>query len=335
MMEQKTLRIGVLGAARIVSSALIAPTRQIEGLEIAAIAARDPQRARSFAAAHDIPRILDSYSDVINDPDIDAVYVPLPNSLHCYWSIRALRAGKHVLCEKPLAANASEAEEMARAVQDSHCVFAEAFHYRYHPLAARIRRILKDDVLGETTHFEAHFSVPTENTGDNIRFDWNLAGGATMDLGCYALQMLRHFAGMQPLVLQAKARVVAPQIDVAMEAELLFPNGATGRMTCSMELEAPLWASFQARGERGEIQVLNPVVPHLGHLLTLRTEAGELRETVDGEPTYVSQLRAFVSAVNGGPAMPTDIIEGIANMRLIDEVYQRSGLKPRSSRATV
>ena len=136
------LRIGTLGAARITSSALIKPARQIPEVTVAAVAARDPERARRFAAKHRIRRVHASYQALIDDPAIDAIYNPLPNSLHAQWTLRAIEAGKHVLCEKPFTANAAEAAEVAAAAAASGLVVMEAFHYRYHPLARRMQEVV-------------------------------------------------------------------------------------------------------------------------------------------------------------------------------------------------
>ena len=129
------MRFGVLGAARIVPKALTQPAEQLDCAEVVAIAARDPARAREFAAAYRIPQVFSSYEQIIAAPDIEAVYIPLPNSLHCQWTKHALRAGKHVLCEKPIASNAVEARQMAQVARETGLILAEAFHYRYHPLA--------------------------------------------------------------------------------------------------------------------------------------------------------------------------------------------------------
>jgi predicted dehydrogenase len=329
MAEPAPLRFGILGAAKIAPNALITPAKKVDGVVVSAIAARDQARAREFARSHGIARVLASYSDLIADPEIDVIYNPLPNSLHCEWTILALRAGKHVLCEKPLASNAQEAERMGQAAQETGMILGEAFHYCYHPLADRIREILRDGSLGRLLHLEAHFSVPIPQP--NIRFEWMLAGGATMDLGCYPLHMIRYFSGLTPLVRTATARLGPPNIDVAMDTELELPRGITARVTCSMAADAVIGASFIARGDRGELRVTNPVGPHWGHLLTLKTPSGEVNEKVEGETTYTYQLRAFAAAVRGEGSFPTDGAEGVINMRVIDDVYRAAGLTPRGS----
>jgi len=184
------LRMGVLGAARIVPTALLTPARSVPEVVVTAIAARDPNRARAFAARHGIPRALASYDDLVDDPDIDAVYNPLPNGLHCAWTLRALGSGKHVLCEKPLASNAAEALQMEQAADRAGRVLMEAFHWRYHPLAARMIRIVQGGTLGRIQHIETNMCVPLMLPG-NIRYDYGLGGGSAMDTGCYAVHMLR------------------------------------------------------------------------------------------------------------------------------------------------
>jgi predicted dehydrogenase len=328
-MHQDKLRFGVLGAARIAPNALIKPAQQLAEVTIDAIAARDQARAHAFAMTHSIPRVMGSYDEVVGASDIDAIYIPLPNSLHCEWAIRALLAGKHVLCEKPLAANEQEAARMAQVAQETGLVLAEAVHYRYHPLASRVYQLLHDGNLGRIAELTCHFSVPSLPV--NIRFDWDLAGGVTMDLGCYLLDMIRYFSGCRPRVREATALVGPPNIDVTMDAILQLEGGATARMICSMTPDATAQAGFAAKCELGELLVTNPVSPHRGHQLTVKSGDTVRHETVDGDTTYTYQLRAFVAAVRGKQPMATAGSDGILNMRLIDNVYRAAGLPPRGA----
>ncbi|HTD50007.1 MAG TPA: Gfo/Idh/MocA family oxidoreductase, partial [Acidimicrobiia bacterium] len=149
-----TLRIGILGAARIAPSAVIKPARNVDEAAIHAVAARDRTRAQSFASKHGIPKVHDTYAALVADPDLDAIYNPLPNGLHAEWTIAALEAGKHVLCEKPFTANAKEAEDVAAVASRTGLVLMEAFHYRYHPLAQRVLDIVGSGVLGQVRHVE-------------------------------------------------------------------------------------------------------------------------------------------------------------------------------------
>jgi predicted dehydrogenase len=322
------LRIGVLGAARIAPMALIRPARQVPEVAVVAVAARDPQRARAFADKHGIPTVHPTYEALIADPEIDALYNPLPNSLHCEWTIRALHAGKHVLCEKPLAANAAEAVRMAEAAQQSGRVLVEAFHWRYHPLAARMKEIIDSGELGAVRHVEAHLCIPLLLPGD-IRYRLDLAGGATMDTGCYAVSIVRYLAGAEPEVVHAEARLSSPGVDRWMRADLRFPDGRSGCITCALFSAVLLRASARVRGDRGELTVLNPIAPHLYHRLSVRTNAGSRRERLHGDATYTYQLRAFAAAVRTGSPVPTGPEHAVANMRVIDAIYTKAGLQRR------
>ena len=324
-----TIRIGTLGAARITPRALIAPARAVPGIEVAALAARDLAKARAFAAKHGIPRVHASYEELVADPTIDAVYNPLPNSLHCEWTIRALRAGKHVLCEKPIASNRAEAEEMAQVAQETGLVLMEAFHYRYHPLLLRAKAFIDGGVIGAVRHVEAHFCIPMLRPGD-IRFRLDLAGGATMDVGCYAIHCIRTLAGAEPEVVRARAELYTTGVDRYMEADFRFADGRSGRMVCSLLSANLLDATATVRGETGELHVVNPFVPQLLYnRLTVCNERGRYVEEVRGDATYTYQLRAFARAVRLGAVIPTGPADAVANMRVIDAVYTQAGLRPR------
>lgn len=322
------VRIGVLGAARIVPAAVLSPARRVPRVEVTAIAARDPQRAQAFAAKHGIPHVLPDYDALLADPNVDAVYIPLPNGLHGYWTIKALEAGKHVLCEKPFAANADEAARMAQAAGRAGRVLMEAFHYRYHPLAERMQRIVTSGILGRIQHIETALCFPLLNRRD-IRYNIDLAGGATMDAGTYAIHMLRFLAGDEPAVIAARARLISPQVDRHMTAEFHWADGRTGRMTCALLSATLLKLSARVQGDLGEMSVFNAVAPHTYHRLTVRTAQGKRVIQSSRVPTYVYQMHAFVSAVLEGTPILTGPADAVANMRVIDAVYEKAGLQPR------
>src|SRR5271163_3596231 len=227
------VRIGILGASRFAPMILIKPAKENAEVVVAAVASRDVSHARAFAAKHGIARVHDSYEALIADPELDAVYIVLPNNLHGRWSGAALAAGKHVLCEKPFTANAAEAREVAELAGKSDRVVMEAFHYRYHPLTLRVEQIIASGELGTLERVEAALCFPLPKFSD-IRYNYSLAGGATMDAGCYAVHMARTFGGATPEVVSAQAKLRDPQIVRAMTAELRFPGGHTGRVRCSM-----------------------------------------------------------------------------------------------------
>jgi predicted dehydrogenase len=330
MSDNVRLRIGVLGAARIAPMALIRPARAVPEAWVVAVAARDPARARAFAQRQGILRVHETYHALIQDPELDAVYIPLPNSLHAEWSIRALRAGKHVLCEKPMASNAEEARQMAAAAAESGRVLIEAFHYRYHPLAARMKEIVDGGELGTVRHLEAHFCVPLLLPG-NIRYRFDLAGGATMDVGCYAVNVLRYLAGAEPEVTMAKARLASAQVDRFMRAELRFPDGRTGQVVCSLFSRILFRSRVVVRGDQGELRVSGPFHPQLYHRFEVRAGRSIRSERFPGETTFTHQLRVFVKTVRGQATLATDALDAIANMRVIDAIYDKVGLKRRGT----
>ncbi|MEV8514547.1 Gfo/Idh/MocA family oxidoreductase [Dactylosporangium sp. NPDC051484] len=320
------LRIGVLGAARIAPAALIRPARAVPSVRVAAVAARDRARAGAFAAKHGIGVVHAGYAELIADPDLDAVYVPLPNGLHARWTIAALEAGKHVLCEKPLTANAAEAREVAEAARRTGLVVMEAFHYRYHPLLARALELLP--TLGEPRRVETALCFPLPRFGD-IRYDFALAGGAMMDAGCYAAHALRTLGGAEPEVVKAGALLRSPRVDRAMTAEYRFPGGATGRTVASLWSRRVLSLSASYTGSEGSLKIFNYLMPSAYHRLTLTRAGRTTHERVPGEATYTHQLRAFAAAVlEGGPNL-TPPEDSVRTMELIDAVYRAAGLSPR------
>jgi predicted dehydrogenase len=323
------LRVGTLGAARITPRALIAPARLVSEVVVTAVAARDPARARRFAARHGIPLVHDSYEQLIADPEVDAIYNPLPNSLHAPWTLRAIAAGKHVLCEKPFASNEAEAAEVADAARASGLVVMEAFHYRYHPLARRMQEIASGQ-LGELRHVEASLCFPLPRSSD-IRYQFDLAGGATMDAGCYPINCIRMLGSGEPVVVSAVAKLRGPEVDRAMVATFRFDGGVTGRIRTSLWSGQVLRIGARAVGERGEMRVFNYLSPQSFSLLTVRTGGSTRWERVRGEASYTYQLRAFADAVLRGEPVLTTADDAVANMRQIDDVYRAAGLAVRGT----
>ena len=322
------VRIGILGAARIAPLALTNPARGNAEVVVAAVAARDVSRAQAFAAKHGIARVHDSYEALIADPDLDAVYNPLPNGLHGRWTRAALSAGKHVLCEKPFTANAAEAREIAELAAKSDRVVMEAFHYRYHPLALRVEQIIASGELGKLERVEADFCFPLPKFSD-IRYNYSLAGGATMDAGCYAVHMVRTFGGSTPEVVAAQAKLRDSQVDRAMTAELRFAGGHKGRVRCSMWSSDLLRVSARVVGDSGELRVLNPVLPHIFHRLSVRSADGNRAERFPRRTSYAYQLDAFAAAVLRGEPVKTTPQDAIENMVVIDGIYRTAGLALR------
>jgi predicted dehydrogenase len=311
------------------------PAAVVDGVGVAAVAARDPQRARRFAAKFGVPKVHESYADLIGDAELDAVYIPLPNGLHHEWTLAAIAAGKHVLCEKPFTSNAAEARDVAEAAETAAAtglVVMEAFHYRYHPLARRMEQIVHSGQLGEIQRVETSMCFPLPRFSD-IRYNYDLAGGALMDAGCYAVHCLRLLAPGTPKVTAAKALTLKrdPRIDRAMTAEFSFDGGAaTGRIHTSMWSSTLLRIRAAVFGTKGKLVVSNFAVPQLPSRFTLTVDRQSRRETFDRTPTYVYQLRAFAAACAGDEAANlTPPSDSVATMGLIDDIYTAAGLPLR------
>ncbi|WP_410594119.1 Gfo/Idh/MocA family protein [Amycolatopsis sp. lyj-23] len=323
-----SLRIGILGAARIAPTALVKPAASVPSVSVTAVAARSRDRAQAFATRHGIDRVFASYEELLADPDIDAVYNPLPNGLHGRWTRAALEAGKHVLCEKPFTANAAEAREIASLAATTDRVVMEAFHYRYHPLALRVEEIVASGELGTVERVETALCFPLPKFSD-IRYDYGLAGGATMDAGCYAVHMARVFGGETPSVVSASAKLRSPRIDRAMTAELRFPAGHTGRIECSMWSSSLLKLSAKVIGSRGSIRVLNPVAPQAYHRVSVRIGNTRRTEKFPRRASYAYQLDAFAAAVMEGAPVKTSPADAVETMTVIDEIYRAARLPLR------
>lgn len=324
------IRFGTFGAARITPNALIYPCMNEPRAAVTVIGARDRARAEAFARAHHISTVCDSYAEVIAQPDINAIYNPLPISAHKDWTLAALDAGKHVLCEKSFAMNADEAAEMHQRAVDTGLVVMDAFHYRYHPVFNRVKELVDHGVLGKVKHVDATFHVPVTDPND-IRMMFETGGGVTMDIGCYPLSWVRHLLAAEPETVEATAIVGPPHVDVALNAELTFEGGVTASTSGDMREGVSFKAELKVTGEKGELFVNNPLAPQLGHSIQLNVGGQQTRETLDRRPSYAYQLDAFIDAVENGTRPLTDSDDAVRQMALIDRCYEAAGLPRRGA----
>lgn len=327
-MSSAKIRIGILGAAGIAPEALIDPARSVDEVEIVAVAARDHERGVAFAAEHGIPVVHDSYEALLADPDIDLVYNPTPNGLHGKWTVAAVEAGKHVLCEKPFTANGDEARSVAAAIAATDRIVIEAFHYRYHPLIARALEITRSGELGALVSVEAGFGGKGRPL-DDIRWSLPLAGGALMDVGCYPVHLVRSLVGAEPTVTAARADLGETGVDADMDIDLAFPGGVTGRVRTSMK--SPMQYIYATvTGENGVLEIENPFIPMKGNSLTVRVGSNERVEKLTTEPSYLFQLRSVADVLLRGAPILTDVPDAIGNMDVIDAAYRAAGLSVHS-----
>lgn len=326
--------MGVLAASRIADVAVVEPASEVDDVELVAVAARDLDRARAAADRWGVPIAYGSYRELLDSADVDAIYIGTPASLHRPWAVAAIEAGKHVLCEKPFAANAEDAQRIADAARGSSVVVMEAFHWRYHPYVRQMREILDSGELGDVVRIEAAFDIPTgEIPRDDIRWDLAIGGGSTMDLGCYPIQWVRWAAGGDPEVVSAVAECPVPGIDARLTAELRWPGGATGMITSAMEADgAEVESWLRVSGERGTMLATNPLAPQFGGA-AITIDVGGSTRTIESDPstTYSHQLAAFRDAIVDGASFPTTADDGVRTMAIIDACYRAAGMDPRPS----
>ncbi|WP_439592902.1 Gfo/Idh/MocA family protein [Microbacterium sp.] len=326
------MRIGVLGAAGITERAIVEPARELDGVSVVAIAAREPERAREMADRLGVPKSGD-YDAILADPDIDLVYIPLPSTVQAQWAVRALRAGKHVLCEKPLSANGATAAEIATAADAAGRRAFVGFHYRLHGFTRQLLEVLASGVLGEVQRVEFDYSIPhfVVQPG-NIRLDADLGGGSFMDVGCYAVDLMRVAWG-EPTVISAEAVLSAddPRVDLQTDAVFELPGGIPATVRSSFIGDDRGSMSLRVTGAAASLEATGVIVPQWG--ATLRVCAGDEvvieERAVDGENSYARQLAHVVAALRDDSPSELDAALGVGTMRIIDDVYRAAGLQPR------
>ncbi|KAH9850378.1 NAD-P-binding protein [Lenzites betulinus] len=362
--EQTVLRFGILGAARIAPDAIIKPAKTHPGVSIVAVACRDEKRGSQFARKHKIPKVFTgskAYLDLLADPDVDAVYNPLPNGLHFEWTMRALEAGKHVLLEKPMTDTAEESRQIFALAEAKGLVVLEAMHSTFHPALQRTREIVQSGELGKVKSIKASISVPRFFsriffTKDDVRFKYELGGGCTLDMGVYTVAVIRLLTGNDKGPALEVTSAVATghpsdpeRIDRAMHATYALPDSATAESV--VDFSRPGWGPFGlipglpdvnviVSLEGGEVTLMNHPVPSVYHSINVKPKKGPARTEkaytfADGRgdkswSTYRYQLEAFVDKVQGRtPWVWITPETTITEMETLERVYAKSGLPPR------
>jgi predicted dehydrogenase len=317
------IRIGLLGASKIATGAVIAPARGNPDFIVTAVAARDPERARVYAAEHGVAAVAEDYAALLRRDDVDLVYNALPPAGHRRWTIAALEAGKDVLCEKPFARNAGEARDMVAAAEAAGRVLIEAFHYRFHNVMRAAVALAHEGALGKLKSVDAVFDAPIPPTAGELRWSAEQGGGALMDLGCYPVHAVRSIVGGEPEVISATA-VFENGVDASMRADLAFPGGVTGTIACSMT--APGFnAKLTVVGERGDLEIVNFLAPQRGCRFTTTIDGVTREHGVEGPSTYAAQL-VHVAQVLAGKIPPlTGGSDAVGNMAAIDAIYAAAG----------
>jgi D-xylose 1-dehydrogenase (NADP+, D-xylono-1,5-lactone-forming) len=333
------LRWGILGTGNIARQFAGGMKSSRRG-KLVAVGSRSPDSANVFAQNYGINSRHD-YEGLLCDPSVDAIYLSLPNSLHHEWTIKALKAGKHVLCEKPFALNTAQSQEMFDIAEKTGRIVVEAFMYRSHPYVAAVDAAIQSGAIGQVRHIRTSFCYRTTKIAGNIRFDRALAGGALMDIGCYCINFSRHFAGAEPVKIEASARLHETGVDEITSATLQFPNSLIATFTCGMTVQADNTAAIC--GTDGYIEIPWPWKPTPGkggYVIARSTPPRQDQKDASAPPTpprqefkvdadqdlYALEADDFAAAVLDGKPPSISRADTLGNMRVIDEICTEIGL---------
>jgi predicted dehydrogenase len=318
-MSDRILRWGILGTARI-NRRVIPPLRVSEGNRLLAVASRTRERAAEHAREWGIERAHGSYEALLADPEVDVVYVPLPNHLHAEWAIKAARAGKHVLCEKPLALTVAEVDAMAQAAREAGVVLAEGFMYRHHPQTLAAKDLLDSGVIGQVRFVRGTFTFPLDRPKD-VRWRPELGGGALWDVGCYPLSFTRFLLGQEPVEVFGTAVVGATGIDETFAGQLVFPGGVLAQLDCGFR--SPVRAELELAGTEGTIRVRNPwqPAPELP-ILVSRGDQPAQAVPVEDKERFRLEIEDLASAILHGTPPRVALAESRANVAALVALHE-------------
>ena len=316
-MAHRPFRWGLLSTARI-NRSIIPPLQASPRHALVAVASRDRERGEAYAREWDIPRVHVSYETLIDDPEIDAIYNPLPNALHAAWTIRAVRAGKHVLCEKPLATTVADVDAIAREAKAAGVVVAEAFMYRHHPQTLRLKALVDERAIGKLRLIRSAFTFPLTRTGD-VRWEPALGGGSLWDVGCYPVSIARLLAGTEPQEVFGRSRQGKEDVDEAFTGQITL-----GEVVAQFDagFRAPLRTHLEVVGTDGVITAAAPFKPGPdARLVVSRGEATDIVE-VENQPLYIGELDDLADAATLGRAPRVTLADSRGNVATIVALYE-------------
>jgi len=323
-MSSDPVRWGIISTANIARGQFLPGLRAAGGIP-AAVAGRDLGRAQAWAEQHGVDRAVAGYQALIDDPDIDALYVPLPNSLHAEWTIKALRAGKPVLCEKPLCGTLAEAEQVLAVAGETGTLLWEAFVFPFHAQFAAVQKLLADGAVGELLEIQSDFHFMVRNPA-NIRLARDLDGGALNDVGCYPVRIALELFGAGHTDAWATAVWGGHDVDVDTQGSLGFPGGRRLLLTCGMRRAYDTFTRLL--GTAGQIQLTNPFHPGRGDSYTVLTD-GEPPRTLDAgaaEPSFTGMIRHIQNVLRGGEAPRQLALDtSLASARALHDLHQSMG----------
>jgi predicted dehydrogenase len=312
------VRWGFLSTAKI-NAAVITGVRESPQVELVAVASRDAARAREYASQWGFARGYGSYEELLADPDVEAVYNPLPNSLHVEWSIRALEAGKHVLCEKPLSRRVADVERAFDVAEGAGLVLSEAFMFRHHPQADLLAELIEAGTVGALQTVRAAFSFSMDDP-ENIRFRRELEGGALMDVGCYCINSSRFVTGEEPERVYGEQTIGMTGVDVRFEGMLRFPSGVVGQFHCGMV--EPFRDELEVIGDEASLFLDDPWHCMEPVIEVRRPDAPSERIEIERVSHYRREFENVGAAIRGEGELLLGRADAVGQARVIEALYQ-------------
>ncbi len=315
-------RWGILGVARI-NRALVGPLSS-EGHQLLAVASRSLDRARTYAHAQGIPRAYGSYDELLADPEIDAVYIPLPHSMHVEWAEKAAEAKKHVLVEKPISLDAAGVHTLQSAARTHDVVITEAFMYRHHPLVARVRELVHDGTIGRLQGVRGTFSFVLDRPSD-ARLDPEFGGGSLWDVGCYPVSFARTIVGARPLSVTAAARWSPARVDLTLFGQIVFPDDVVAHVHSSFE--SPFKTEMEIIGSAGRLLIRHPFKPERTETIEVMTSTESHTVTVEGPALYQGEVDDVRDAARAGRPPLVTLDDSLDNVETLTALLKaaRSG----------
>lgn len=323
-MADKKIRWGILSTAGIAAKAFVPALKKTRRGELAAVASRSREKGEAFAGQHGVPLVLGDYASLLASDQIDAVYNPLPNSMHAAWTLAAARQGKHVFCEKPLALDAAEAGQMVAACAQAGVLFFEAFVFLYHPQTRKLRQLLDEGAIGPLVQVQAQMTFALARPTDNIRMNKELGGGSLMDVGCYPITFARFAFGAEPLSVQATCRI-DPDYGVDTRAGMVLDFGGERLGMLQGGFDAPGGQGAVLFGEKGYIEVPKPYHPgEESHIVLHRGDQAETLSFATGVPPFTPAIEHFHDCILDGVAPIATAASAAGTLKTIAAVLESS-----------
>ena len=322
MISNSRVRWGILSTANIAKTAFIPALRQTQRGELVAVASRSQEKAEAFAQEYNIPHVFGDYASLLASPEIDAIYNPLPNTMHAEWTALAAQQGKHIFCEKPLGVTVAEAQQMVDDCQEAGVLLVEAFVFLYHPQTLKLRQLLDDGVIGELVQMQAHFTFALPRRAENIRWNQAMGGGAMNDVGCYAITFARFAFGEEPVAIQSAAHV-DPEFGVDSRVGMLLTFPGNRFATLQIGFDAAGGPGVALFGTKGTIEIPQPFHPQGESHFVIRTRDGEETAHCDtGKMPFTAALEQFHDCLLDGAKPLVTADNAVATLRVMEAAME-------------